>query len=148
MPGLSRSNQGVTASGSSVRCHVIADAKDFGCPVEVSLEFLSGKWKPVILGRLKERPRGYGELRRLIPSLSDKVLTERLRDLEARGLIARDSGSASPRRTYRLTDRGESLRPVLQALYDWGLNAAADLRLEMRPEVSEPGADAKTSTAN
>ena len=53
--------------------------RDFGCPVEFSIDLLSGKWKTVILSRLKLRPMRYGELRRDIPALSDKVLTERLR---------------------------------------------------------------------
>jgi DNA-binding HxlR family transcriptional regulator len=57
-------------------------AKRFGCPVELSLELLGGKWKPVILARLKERPHRYSELRKLIPNLSTKMLSQRLRDLE------------------------------------------------------------------
>jgi hypothetical protein len=62
--------------------------RTFGCAVELSLELLGGKWKPIILARLKDGPLRYGELRRLIPSLSDKMLTERLADLQAIGLIA------------------------------------------------------------
>jgi DNA-binding HxlR family transcriptional regulator len=54
---------------------------DYGCPVEFSLDLLRGKWKPVIMARLKQGPMRYGQLRRAIPRLSDKVLTERLRDL-------------------------------------------------------------------
>jgi DNA-binding HxlR family transcriptional regulator len=63
--------------------------KTFGCPVELSLQILGGKWKPVIMARLKEKPLRYGELRQAIPPLSDKVLTQRLRDLETQGLIMR-----------------------------------------------------------
>jgi len=55
--------------------------RKYGCPVEFSIDQLSGKWKTVILSRLKIRPMRYGELRHDIPQLSDKVLTERLRDL-------------------------------------------------------------------
>jgi DNA-binding HxlR family transcriptional regulator len=89
--------------------------KTFGCPVELSLQLLGGKWKTVILARLKERPLRYGELRALIPQLSDKMLTERLADLREAGLVERSGGAS-----YRLSARGESLRPILQALYDWG----------------------------
>jgi DNA-binding HxlR family transcriptional regulator len=105
--------------------------RTFGCSVELSLELLGGKWKPVILARLKDGPLRYGELRRLIPSLSDKMLSERLADLQAVGLIApvseEDGGG------YRLSPRGESLRPVLQALYDWGEAQACALQVEIRP---------------
>lgn len=101
--------------------------KIYGCPVELSLDLLGGKWKPVILARLKDRPLGYGELRRLLPLLSDKMLTERLKELEDRGLTRREAiAGAGERSRYRLTERGESLRPVLQALYDWGEVAARE----------------------
>jgi DNA-binding HxlR family transcriptional regulator len=100
--------------------------KSFGCPVELSLELLRGKWKPVMLARLKDGPLRYGELRQLIPQLSDKILTERLADLQAQGLVVRDRDVRSGR--YRLSPRGESLRPLLQALYDWGAAQASDLR--------------------
>jgi len=102
-----------------------------GCPVELSLELLGGKWKPIILARLKAGPLRYGELRRLIPRLSDKMLTERLDDLRSLGLITREAEGRAA--TYRLSARGESLRPLLQALYDWGEAQAADLEVMIRP---------------
>jgi DNA-binding HxlR family transcriptional regulator len=95
----------------------------YGCPVEFSIDLLSGKWKTVILSRLKLRPMRYGELREAIPALSDKILTERLRDLREAGFIKQErSGGAS---RYCLTRRGEMLKPMLQALYDWGEHNAA-----------------------
>jgi DNA-binding HxlR family transcriptional regulator len=90
-------------------------SKIYGCPVEFALDMIGGKWKTVIVARLKQGPMRYGELRRAIPNLSDKVLTERLRDLETRGLVIH-SGDAR----YALTERGLLLAPALQALYDWG----------------------------
>jgi DNA-binding HxlR family transcriptional regulator len=109
--------------------------KTFGCPVELSLDVLGGKWKPVIMARLKEKPLRYGELRQLIPALSDKVLTERLRDLELRGLVRRDNASAGGKETvYRLTALGETLRPLLDALYAWGEGAAAELDVKFDKE--------------
>lgn len=90
----------------------------FACPVELAMTILGGKWKPVILARLKEQPMRYGELRRAIPGLSDKVLTERLKDLEELGLIERPAAQAAP--LYRLSAKGEALRPALSALYEWG----------------------------
>jgi DNA-binding HxlR family transcriptional regulator len=96
--------------------------RKFGCPVEFSIDLLSGKWKTVILSRLKLRPMRYGELRQDIPSLSDKVLTERLRDLCEAGFVKQERSGATSR--YCLTKRGELLKPMLQALYDWGQDNA------------------------
>lgn len=95
--------------------------RSFSCPVELTLAMVSGKWKPVILAHLKQGSLHYSELRTLIPALSDKVLTQRLKDLEELGLVLRHKQGArgSPSR-YELTARGKTLRPVLQALYDWG----------------------------
>ena len=92
-----------------------AVSKIYGCPVELALDMIGGKWKTVIVARLKQGPMRYGELRRVIPNLSDKVLTERLRDLEARGLVIHGADGR-----YALTERGLSLAPALQALFDWG----------------------------
>ena len=90
--------------------------RSVSCPVELSLMLISGKWKPVILAHLKERPLRYGELRRLVPRLSQKMLTQRLAELQALGLVARISREG----VYALTEKAEGLRPVLQNLYDWG----------------------------
>lgn len=96
----------------------------YGCPVELCLAVLGGKWTTVILAWLKEGPLRYGELRRLTPGLSDKVLGERLKELEAAGLVIKMPLDGGSRRLYGLTERGESLRPVLDALYGWGSVAA------------------------
>jgi DNA-binding HxlR family transcriptional regulator len=106
----------------------------FGCPVELTLTLLGGKWKPVILAHLKQRPRPYAELRRLIPRLSDKMLTQRLRDLRQQGLVEK-SGSP-PRLRYQLTARGRSLAPVLQAMHDWGQQMAQPLGATIQPAVA------------
>src|SRR5258708_27483524 len=90
-----------------------------GGPGELSLRLLSGKWKPVILARLKDQPLRYGDLRRLVPRLSDKVLTQRLADLQAQGLIVREESGAGVG-LYKLTEQGQTLRPLLRSLYEWG----------------------------
>lgn len=92
----------------------------YGCPVELALELIGGKWKTVILARLKESSMRYGELRRAIPGLADKVLTQRLRDLEEKGFVERSRGEAQDAVRYRLTSYGRSLAPALEALYGWG----------------------------
>ena len=91
----------------------------------------------MLLAHLKDGALRYSELRSRIPRLSDKILTERLRDLEDRGLVRRGKMGGSPRyRVYQLTDQGKSLRPVLEALYAWGEMAAPGLgvRIEMMRE--------------
>jgi len=100
--------------------------KRYHCPVELTVDVVGGKWRVVILARLKEGVHRYGELRRRMPGISEKMLTQRLRELEADGLVARDDlETVPPHVEYRLTDEGRSLTPVLQALYDWGLERAA-----------------------
>ena len=94
---------------------------DFNCPTEFALAVLGGKWKTIILAYLSERPCHYGELRQLLPGLSDKVLTERLKDLQQSGLVARSKVAVSKSRLpYTLTDRGATLTPILTDLYAWG----------------------------
>jgi DNA-binding HxlR family transcriptional regulator len=101
-------------------------ASRYHCPVEVTVDVLAGKWRTVILAHLKEGVHRYGELRRRMPDISEKMLTQRLRDLEADGLVLRhDHETTPPRVEYRLTEEGESLTSVLTAMYEWGLARAA-----------------------
>jgi DNA-binding HxlR family transcriptional regulator len=112
--------------------------KSVGCPVELSLNLLGGKWKVVILSWLKEQPLRYAELRQRIPGLSDKVLTERLADLQRQGWIerGRDSHGTGQSR-YQLTANGQTLRPVLQQLYEWGAEQAVKMNVTIRLEESK-----------
>jgi DNA-binding HxlR family transcriptional regulator len=104
---------------------VRAIPKHFGCPTEFTLQLLGGKWKTVILCFLKEGALRYGQLRKFLPRLSDKVLTERLKELEAAGLIVKGRSPDSHSSRYRLSERGETLRAVLTAIYQWGDRYAA-----------------------
>lgn len=103
----------------------------YGCPVELALDFVGGKWKTIILARLKEEPHRYADLRARIDGISDKVLTERLKDLERLELVEKRS-TPDASAVYRLTERGESLRPVLEALYRWGDAATSALPVTIR----------------
>ncbi|CAM3560248.1 helix-turn-helix domain-containing protein [Kibdelosporangium persicum] len=104
----------------------------YSCPVEFAVDTLGGKWAVVILAQLKEGSSRYGELRRLIPGITEKMLTQRLRELEAAGLVERTVESGLPLAvSYSLAD--DSLRPVLQALYDWGGARAAQVGAEIEP---------------
>ncbi len=102
--------------------------KRYGCPVEFTLDFLGGKWKTCILARLKNNPMRYGELRARMPQLSDKMLSERLHELEEVGLIAR-APTEGGHVVYQLTERMDGLLPVLEALYGWGEIAADELEI-------------------
>lgn len=109
---------------------------NYGCPVELSLDLVGGKWRTVILAWLKEAPHRYGELRQRVPGLTDKVLTQRLKELQASGLVLKRPSAGRQRRMthlYQLTARGESLRPVLDALYDWGSAMAPQLKVRIGP---------------
>ncbi len=109
-------------------------SRKFSCGVELALEVLGGKWKPVILAHLKEGALRYGELRTRIPALSDKMLTQRLKDLEGLGLVGRrKSGGRGSPSSYEITARAESLRPALTALNEWGNRLAKDVGAKVEP---------------
>lgn len=109
--------------------------KRFNCPTEFALDVLGGKWKTVILCYLKERPCRYRELRLLVPKLSDKMLTERLRELTEKGLVAKRKGEGRASvPIYSLTPRGQTLHKVLGDLYEWGEQHAGIFGVE----VGEP----------
>jgi DNA-binding HxlR family transcriptional regulator len=111
---------------------VVCVTKRYYCPVELTVDVVGGTWRPVILSHLKEGVHRYGELRRLMPGISEKMLVQRLRELVDAGLVSRKALSTKPAHVeYRLTDEGLSLAPVLQALYDWGLARAERTGVEI-----------------
>ena len=92
-----------------------------GCPVEATLELIGGKWKGVILYHLMERTYRFGELKRGMPGVTQRMLTKQLRELEADGIIHREVyAEVPPKVEYSLTDIGESLRDVMMMMRDWG----------------------------
>ena len=91
------------------------------CPVETTLMLIGDKWKVLILRDLMPGTRRFGELKKSIGHVSQKVLTAQLRDMEASGLLSRKVyAEVPPRVEYTLTDLGYSLKPVLDALWNWG----------------------------
>ncbi len=91
------------------------------CPVETTLMLIGDKWKVLILRDLMPGAKRFGELRKSIGTVSQKVLTAQLRDMEASGLISRKVyPQVPPRVEYSLTDLGKSLKPILEAMQDWG----------------------------
>ena len=91
------------------------------CPVETTLLLIGDKWKVLILRDLMPGTKRFGELKKSIGSVSQKVLTAQLRDMEESGLLTRTVyAEVPPRVEYRLTDLGRSLEPILDAMQSWG----------------------------
>jgi DNA-binding HxlR family transcriptional regulator len=93
----------------------------YNCPVEATLDVIGGKWKPLILWWLNERTHRFAELRRRMPGITEKMLTQHLRELEVDGIVARKVyATVPPRVEYSLTEYGSSLKRALKAICDWG----------------------------
>jgi DNA-binding HxlR family transcriptional regulator len=106
----------------------------YGCPVEATIDVIGGKWKSVILFHLLERTHRFNELRRLLPDVTQRMLTLQLRELERDGLISRTVyAEVPPKVEYNLTPFGDSLRPIILLMRDWGaeyMDAIRRQRLE------------------
>ncbi|MDX2236054.1 MAG: helix-turn-helix domain-containing protein [Hyphomonadaceae bacterium] len=94
------------------------------CPVEETVRVVSGRWKSLILFHLLDEPKRFNALRRLIPKVTQRMLTQHLRELAADGLIGRTvKPTIPPQVEYALTPHGLSLIPVLEAMAQWGFEA-------------------------
>lgn len=90
------------------------------CPVRATMKIVGGKWKPVIMYHLMDGKVRFGELRRLLPDASQKMLTQQLRELERDGVVSRKVLSENPPRVeYALTVRGQAFRPAMRELCKW-----------------------------
>ncbi|MDQ0713214.1 DNA-binding HxlR family transcriptional regulator [Streptomyces luteogriseus] len=91
------------------------------CGIDAAMDVIGGKWKVLILWALNERPCRFGELRRELPGITEKVLASHLREMEADGLVHREAyDEVPPRVEYSLTARGVSLNEALEPLGAWG----------------------------
>jgi DNA-binding HxlR family transcriptional regulator len=105
------------------------------CPVELAVDMLSGKWKVLALWYLQDHRRRFNELQRLMPSVSQKMLTQQLRELERDGIIGREVFDENPPRVeYFMTKRGEAVRPILNSLFTWGLTVESEIPKEVCAE--------------
>ena len=97
------------------------DGSKYNCPVGTTLELIGGKYKSLILWHLINSTLRFGELQKLIPQATPKMLTQKLRELEEDNLLTRTIYPVVPPKVeYSLTDSGRSIRPILSAMYDWG----------------------------
>jgi DNA-binding HxlR family transcriptional regulator len=106
------------------------------CPLTAALAAIGGKWSLICLYWLDSDKRRFNELRRLMPDISHKVLTQTLRNLEREGLICRTVyPEVPPRVEYCISGHGESVRPIIQAVRAWGHEHLAYKRLDNETDV-------------
>lgn len=93
------------------------------CPVATTVQLIGSKWKLLILRNLLQRPWRFNELKKSLEGISQKVLTDSLRSMEADGIITRTVyPEVPPRVEYALNDLGQSMRPIIMAMEKWGIN--------------------------
>ena len=100
---------------------MLIEGKIVECPVEIALFFIGNKWKLLIVRDLLSGTKRFGELRKSLTGISQKVLTQNLRTMEEHGLVKRKVyPEVPPRVEYSLTNKGESLKIIIDALWTWG----------------------------
>lgn len=90
------------------------------CPIIATIDVIGGKWKPIIIWLLMERPYRFGELHKTIPTIALKVLSRQLKELEGDGIVRRQVfAEVPPKVEYSLTAKGQSLSEIMQLLSEW-----------------------------
>ena len=108
----------------------------YGCPVQATINVMSGKWKVQILWHLSFGPRRFAELRKKLPKVSEKVLADQLRQLQRDRVISRSATSSRPPQvTYSLTEEGQKLVPMMETLCSWGSR-----HFGIKPNLPRPAA--------
>ena len=101
------------------------------CPVELALQLVSNRWKVLIIRDLLDGTKRFSELKRSVGNITQKFLTANLRDMEQSGLLTRRAyAEVPPRVEYTLTELGQSLRPVVHALSEWGETYGSKLNMK------------------
>lgn len=114
---------------------------EYGCPVETALDVIGGKWKGMVIYRLLDGTARFNELKRLMPRVTQRVLTLQLRELERDGVIERKVyPEVPPKVEYSLTEFGRGLKPILTMMSDWGERYHEEIRkLDSNPESAVAG---------
>ncbi|SRR5680860_658226 len=104
------------------------DDKKFHCAMDLTMEFIGGKWKTVVLWYLRKEKKRYNELRKLMPQITERMLSIQLKKLEEDGLVKRQVFTDKPplKVEYSLTDYGKTLVPVLEEIAKWGRKTAQE----------------------
>jgi DNA-binding HxlR family transcriptional regulator len=100
--------------------------KAVSCPAEITLRIFSGRWKLLILHQLVSGVNRFGELHRALSGVSEKILAQHLRELERDGIVHRKVyAEVPPKVEYSLTASGKALKPIIDAMHEWGLGFKA-----------------------
>ncbi len=117
---------------------IIYDEKEYACSFEFALYLVSGKWKGLILWHLQEDTLRYGELKKIFPKITQKMLTQTLRELEKHGLITRKVYPVVPPKVeYTITKNGKKLIPIFEQLQVWGDDVGAQMGEAMECDVKK-----------
>ncbi|MBX3023157.1 MAG: helix-turn-helix transcriptional regulator [Bdellovibrionales bacterium] len=105
----------------------MATKKKYNCPGELTLDLIGGRWKPIVLWLLRRGPQRSGKLRSRLPGISPAAFSAAVRELEGSDLIVRESTDTYPPAVmYRLSVKGESLKPLIRSAVKWGLTHRQD----------------------
>jgi len=108
----------------------------YGCPVEATLHIIGGKWKPLIIFHLLQGTKRFNELKRMLPQVTQQMLTLQLRELEHDGVVHRKVyAEVPPKVEYSLTPVGRSLTPILDLMVEWGVKYQHE---QVRLETAQP----------
>lgn len=100
----------------------LVDTQRASCPVERTLEVIGGRWKVLILRELFQGVKRFGQLHRALHGITQKMLTQQLREMEQDGIIHREVYlQVPPKVEYSLTPLGESLKPIIDVMHEWGV---------------------------
>ncbi|SKC38312.1 winged helix-turn-helix transcriptional regulator [Maledivibacter halophilus] len=112
--------------------------KTYQCPLELSIDLIGGKWKSIILWQLREKILRFSQLKRRLPGITQKMLTQQLRELEADGLINRKVyPQVPPKVEYSLTEYGKTVLPILRLMFKWGIKYSNVFDVEVDLSVYE-----------
>lgn len=120
---MAKQNGGVTGTSQPERCLV-----------DVTLEVIGGKWKPMILWHLIQGTKRFSEIKRLMPQVTQQMLTTQLRELEHHGVVHRKVfAEVPPKVEYSATELGRSLEPILNSMHEWGEHYSETQQGECKP---------------
>lgn len=124
---------------STIPISLMARKREYNCTVEATLDVIGGKWKPLILLHLTDSTLRFNELHRRIPAVTQKVLSQQLRELEEDGIIERIVyAEVPPKVEYRLTEFGRSVLPVQNAMCSWGKKFIEANGIALAPQDKSP----------
>jgi len=108
------------------------ESKQYNCFFQLATDMIGGKWKGMVLWALKKDVKRNGELKKVIPLISQKMLTQQLRELEEVGIVERIVYPVIPPKVeYKLTKSGQKLIPILEELHDWGREFAHEKKIDL-----------------